>query len=67
MSTSVISFEAEKVSRFIQDSFAGYLRDPADSDFQRGYLAALLTLYREGLGKGAGDDRLTILDRQAHP
>lgn len=60
----IISFDAEKASRYIEQAFAGYLIDPADSDFQRGFLAALLTLYREGLGRGAGDDRLTLLDRQ---
>jgi hypothetical protein len=60
----IISFDAEKASRYIERAFAGYLNDPADSDYQRGYLAALLTLYREGLGKGEGDDRLTLLDRQ---
>lgn len=67
MAENVISFDAEKATRYIEQAFNGYLRDPADSDFQRGYLAALLTLYREGLGKGAGDDRLVLLDRQAHP
>jgi hypothetical protein len=63
----LISFDAERASRYIEEAFVGYLRDPADSDFQRGYLAALLTLYREGLGKGEGDARLRLLDRQAHP
>lgn len=63
----VVSFDAEKASRYVEQAFAGYLRDPADSDFQRGYLAALLTLYREGLGKGEGDSRLIVLDRQAYP
>lgn len=73
--SNVISFDAEKVSRFIEQALAGFINDPADSDFQRGYLAALLTTYEEGLGKGAaadttneqgsirglGDGRLTIL------
>lgn len=63
----LVSFDAERASRYIEQAFAGYLRDPADSDFQRGYLAALLTLYREGLGKGGGDGRLQLLDRQAYP
>ena len=64
MMENVVSFDAEKASRYIEQAFNGFLVDPADSDFQRGYLAALLTLYREGLGKGAGDDRLGLLDRQ---
>lgn len=64
--TNVISFDDEKASHYIEQALAGFINDPADSDFQRGYLAALLTMYEEGLGKGAGDDRLTILRDMAH-
>lgn len=64
--SNVISFDAEKASRYIEQALAGFINDPADSDFQRGFLAALLTVYEEGLGKGAGDDRLTILRDMAH-
>jgi len=62
--SEIISFEAEKASRYIEQVFAGYLGDPADSDYQRAYLAAVLDVYREGLGKGVGDDRLALLDAQ---
>ena len=62
--SNVISFDAEKASRYIEQALAGFINDPADSDFQRGYLAALLTLYEEGLGKGFGDDRLPLLHLQ---
>lgn len=61
----LISFDAMKASRYIENALLGFLSDPADSDFQRGYLAALLTLYTEGLGKGLGDDRLALLRRHA--
>lgn len=60
----LVSFDAEKASRYIERAFTGYLADPADSDFQQGYLSALLDLYREGLGKGANDDRIALLDAQ---
>lgn len=63
--TNVISFDAEKASRYIEQALSGFINDPADSDFQRGYLAALLTIYEEGLGKGAGDDRLSLLHKMA--
>ena len=63
--SNVISFDAEKASRYIEKALAGFINDPADSDFQRGYLAALLTMYEEGLGKGAGDDRLPLLLQMA--
>lgn len=62
--SAVVSFDAEKASRYLQRAFALYLSDPADSEFQRGYLAGLLDLYREGLGKGADDARLALLDAQ---
>lgn len=64
MSAALFSFDAERASRYIERALVGYLNDPADSDHQRGYLFALLTIYREGLGKGVGDDRLTLLDEQ---
>lgn len=60
----VISFDAEKASRYLERAMFGFLGDPVDSDYQRGFLAALLTVYREGLGKGAEDSRLSLLDAQ---
>lgn len=63
MNSNLISFDAERASRYIEESFNLFLMDPPDSDYQRGFLASLLVIYREGLGKGAGDDRLTLLDR----
>jgi hypothetical protein len=64
MMAGVVSFDAEKASRYLERGLFGFLGDPADSDYQRGYLAALLTVYREGLGKGAEDGRLALLDDQ---
>lgn len=64
MSAELISFDAVRASRYIEQAFAGFLIDPADSEYQRGYLAALLTLYQEGLGKGQHDDRLPLLKAQ---
>jgi hypothetical protein len=59
--TDIISFDAEKATRYIEQALIGFINDPADSDFQRGYLAALLTIYEEGLNKGGNDDRLPLL------
>lgn len=64
MSAEIISFDAEQASRYIERALSGYLGDPADSQYQQGFLAALLVIYREGLGKGMGDDRLSLLDAQ---
>jgi len=62
--STVVSFDAEKASRYLERALFGFLRDPADSDFQRGFLSALLIVYREGLNKGSDDDRLTLLEKQ---
>ena len=35
---------------YIKSSVAAYLQDPPDTEFQRGYLAALLVLAEEALG-----------------
>ena len=67
MSGVVTELQTERASRYLENVFAGYLADPADTDFQRGFLSLALTLYREGLGKGFGDDRLALLDRQVSP
>lgn len=64
MSAEIISFDAVRASRYIEQAFAGFLNDPAETEYQRGYLAALLTLYQEGLGKGQHDDRMSLLTAQ---
>ena len=63
--TNIILFDAEKATRYIEQALIGFINDPADSDFQRGYLAALLAIYEEGLGKGVGDSRLKNLREMA--
>lgn len=62
MSADLVSFDAERASRYLERAFSGFLIDPPDSDYQRGYLAALLTLYGEGLGKGDEDARISLLN-----
>jgi len=64
MSAEIISFDAVRASRYIEQAFAGFLNDPVETEYQRGYLAALLTLYQEGLGKGQHDDRMALLTAQ---
>jgi hypothetical protein len=63
-SSNVIEFDGERTRRYLNGIFVGYLKDPATSDYQRGFLAAALVIYREGLGRGADDDRLALLDAQ---
>lgn len=66
-SAVVVSLDAEKASRYILGGLIGFLGDPPDSDYQRGFLGALLIIYKEGLGKGVGDDRLALPERMCEP
>lgn len=59
----VIDFDGAKVAPYILAAIDGFLNDPPDSEFQRGFLAALLVTYREGIGRGASDARLMAADR----
>jgi hypothetical protein len=63
--TEIVSFDAEKATRYVANALLSYLGDPPDSDYQRGFLGALLVLYTEGLGKGVGDDRIKLLQEMA--
>lgn len=62
--SEIISFDDAKMRRYIQQAMHGFMIDPADSDYQRGYLAALLNAWSEGLN-GATDDRIAALRKQA--
>ncbi len=53
LSPSVIDFHAVRVAGYIERAIDGFLSDPPDSEHQTGYLSCLLTVYREGLGRGA--------------
>lgn len=43
----------QELRDYIEQVKAGFLNDPADSEYQRGYLTAILNLeeYMEGLGQ----------------
>lgn len=60
---AVIDFDTSRVSRYIDAVIDGFFRDPPDSDYQRGFLAALVVIRREATGKT--DDRLDAADRMA--
>lgn len=65
MSGEIISFDEAKASRYIHQALMGFLSDPADNNYQRGFLSALLVVYQEGLGKGMDDDRIALLRAMA--
>lgn len=60
----IIDFDGIRVEAYLEGMFRGFLIDPADSDYQRGYLQAALDIYRECLRRDDGDGRLKLLDGQ---
>lgn len=60
--SNVVDFEAYRIAPFLMSAIEAFLRDPPDSEFQKGYLAALLIVYREGLGRNT-DGRLDAAER----
>lgn len=66
MTAQLISFDAERASNYIITALNMFMVDPADSDHQRGYLSALLTVYEEGLGRGKDDSRIAALKAQVY-
>ena len=45
---------SDSIYRYIKSGVDGFLTDPPDTDFQRGYLAALLGVAEEALGLHLG-------------
>lgn len=60
---NVIDFDGYKIAPYLVNALEGFINDPPDSPFQRGYLAALIAVYKEGLGKGTDDIRLAVVEK----
>lgn len=65
MSADIISFDDAKAVRYLERALLGFLDDAPDSDYQVGFLNALIVVSNEGLGKGLTDDRMRVLERYA--
>lgn len=69
MTADITDFDAARLRPFIERALTLYLGDPPDTDYQRGYLAALVDMWREGLRDGSPDARVIacerLLDREA--
>lgn len=59
---NVVELDTMRVQRYLDASIDLFMRDPPDSDFQRGFMSALIVLYREALGR-KDDARLDALER----
>jgi hypothetical protein len=58
MSGEIIDFDDRRAAHYLIRTIEGFLSDPPDTEYQRGYLSALIAIYHEALGRGAGDARL---------
>lgn len=63
MAAEVVDFDERRITPYLVEAIGGFLTDPPDTDYQRGYLAALVSVYREGLGREANDARLVAAER----
>lgn len=54
--SEIVSFDDSRARKYVERALIGFAGDPPDSDYQRGFLAALAIVYREGLGKVAPTD-----------
>jgi hypothetical protein len=59
----IIDFDGARVTPYLKNAIALFLLDPPDTEFQCGFLAALLIVDREGLGHGEKDDLLQNAER----
>ena len=50
MSDQIEKYRMANVEKYIKSAVQGFVSDPPDSDFQSGYLAALLVVAQEALG-----------------
>ncbi|RYD66076.1 MAG: hypothetical protein EOP83_05930 [Verrucomicrobiaceae bacterium] len=49
------SIDYAEVRGYVRSSLEGFLLDPPDSDYQRGYMAALKAVLKEAMGHPATD------------
>ena len=54
MSDHVEKYSAAYVDEYVRSAVQGFVGDPPDSNYQSGYLAALLVVAQEALGASIG-------------
>lgn len=59
VTTNLVEFDAHKVRKYLDRSINGFINDPPDSVYQKGFLAAVLIIWGEALGiKDARTEKL---------
>lgn len=65
--SEVIDFDARKLRPYLAAAIEGFLGDPPDTDYQRGYLSALIDVYREGINGDMTDARVVAASPLTRP
>lgn len=53
-------FDSHRVAPYLERAIEAFLNDPPDSDYQKGYLAGILAVYQEGIGRKTVKDARVI-------
>ena len=61
--SNVIDLDTRRVTPYVIRAVEQFLNDPPDTDYQRGFLAALLVLWREGLNGSEADARIIAAEK----
>jgi len=48
---NIIELDTSKAGKYLAEAINGFLKDPPDSEYQRGFLAALIVVSTEGIGR----------------
>ena len=56
--SDIVEFDAMRVRRYLIAALRSFANDNPDTQYQRGYLAALCAVYREALNGGSDNDLL---------
>ncbi len=61
--SNIVDLDGRRAEHFLLTSVDVFLRNPPQNEFERGFLAALTAVYRQGLRRGEGDARLIAASR----
>jgi hypothetical protein len=64
--SNVVDFDGRKVRAFLDRAIDGFLIDPPDTPYQRGWCSALVVLYKDALGD-MNDARLAKCEEMVGP
>lgn len=59
--SNIIDFDGKKAAPYIRTCLTGFMNDPPDTEYQMGYLAACVDIYKEALTKQ--DDILKVCEK----